>query len=171
MWGRLSAHPAFAPAAGGKRRRIRPTKLAPIALWRENAAELIVRDGDPAEALSHAAREVLAEIAQRGAPFFADIVRGTRRLPADVEEALWQLVAAGLVTADGFDALRSLTDSKRRLGERRARAAAFVGRPLVASAGRGDAHRRRRFRAPLALALGRRLPRCRRARNARPAVA
>jgi len=123
MWGRLSAHPAFAPAAGGKRRRIRPTKLAPIALFgRENAAELIVRDGDPAEALSHAAREVLAEIAQRGAPFFADIVRGTRRLPADVEEALWQLVAAGLVTADGFDALRSLTDSKRRLGESGVRA-------------------------------------------------
>ncbi len=123
MWGRLSPHPALVPVAGGKRRRIRPTKLAPIALFaREHAAELIVRDGDPAEALSHAAREVLDEIAQRGAPFFADIVRGTRRLPADVEEALWQLVAAGLVTADGFDALRSLTDSKRRLGENGVRA-------------------------------------------------
>ncbi|MGB6412025.1 MAG: hypothetical protein WBF19_01615, partial [Candidatus Cybelea sp.] len=37
-------------------------------------------------------------------------------------EALWQLVAAGLVTADGFDALRSLSDAKRRLGERGLRA-------------------------------------------------
>jgi ATP-dependent helicase Lhr and Lhr-like helicase len=39
-----------------------------------------------------------------------------------VEEALWQLVAAGLVTADGFDALRSLSDAKRRLGEKGLRA-------------------------------------------------
>ncbi len=39
-----------------------------------------------------------------------------------MEEALWQLVAAGLVTADGFDALRSLSDAKRRLGEKGLRA-------------------------------------------------
>ncbi len=65
---------------------------------------------------------MLDEIAQRGAPFFADIVRGTKRLPAEVEEALWQLVAAGLVTADGFDALRALADRKRRLGEKGLRA-------------------------------------------------
>jgi ATP-dependent Lhr-like helicase len=49
-------------------------------------------------------------------------VRGTKRLPAEVEEALWQLVAAGLVTADGFDALRSLIDAKRRLGDKGLRA-------------------------------------------------
>ena len=119
MWGRLSPHPAFAPpAAGTKRRSIRPTKLAPIALFaREHAAELIVRGENEASALSSAAREVLEEIGLRGAPFFADIVRGTKRLPVEVEEALWQLVASGLVTADGFDALRSLADRKRRRGE------------------------------------------------------
>jgi ATP-dependent Lhr-like helicase len=124
MWGRLSPHPALTPAADGRRRRIRPTKLAPIALFaRENAAGLIVRDAAAgSEALAPAAREVLDEIAKRGAPFFADIVRGTKRLPAEVEEALWQLVAGGFVTADGFDALRSLTDSKRRLGEKGQRA-------------------------------------------------
>jgi ATP-dependent Lhr-like helicase len=123
MWGRLSAHPSLAPNADRPSRRIRPTKLAPIALLaRENAAALVVRrDFDP-EALHHAAREVLEEIGARGAPFFADIVRGTKRLPAEVEEALWQLVAAGLVTADGFDALRALSDRKRRLGEKGLRA-------------------------------------------------
>jgi ATP-dependent Lhr-like helicase len=89
---------------------------------REHAAELIVRNDDQSAALSGAAREILEEIAQRGAPFFADIVRGTKRLPADVEEALWQLVAAGFVTADGFDALRALADRKRRLGEKGLRA-------------------------------------------------
>jgi ATP-dependent Lhr-like helicase len=33
-----------------------------------------------------------------------------------VESALWELVAAGLLTADGFDNLRSLIDPKRRSG-------------------------------------------------------
>jgi ATP-dependent Lhr-like helicase len=125
MWGRLSPHPALTQDEDAERkRRIRPTKLAPISLFkREDSEALIVtRDGEQNAALSHAAREVLEEIGRRGAPFFADIVRGTKRLPAEVEEALWQLVAAGLVTADGFDALRSLIDSKRRLGEKGLRA-------------------------------------------------
>jgi ATP-dependent helicase Lhr and Lhr-like helicase len=125
MWGRLSPHPALSQDEDAERkRRIRPTKLAPIALFkREDAESLIVtRDGEQNAALSHAAHEVLDEIRRRGAPFFADIVRGTKRLPSEVEEALWQLVAAGLVTADGFDALRSLIDAKRRLGEKGLRA-------------------------------------------------
>jgi ATP-dependent Lhr-like helicase len=124
MWGRLSPHPAFTPAGDGRRRTIRPTKLAPIALFaREHAADLIVRGENESAPLTSAAREVLEEIGLRAAPFFADIVRGTKRLPVEVEEALWQLVAAGLVTADGFDALRSLADRKRRLGEKGVRAA------------------------------------------------
>ena len=34
-----------------------------------------------------------------------------------MEDALWELVAAGLVTADGFENLRALIDPKRRRGE------------------------------------------------------
>ena len=76
MWGRLSAHPALSQPAGESVRRIRPTKLAPIALFgREDAAELIVRAPFERAALSHAACEVHDHIAARGAPFFADIVR------------------------------------------------------------------------------------------------
>jgi ATP-dependent Lhr-like helicase len=37
----------------------------------------------------------------------------------EVEEGLWELVAAGMVTADGFDNLRSLIDPKRRRGQPR----------------------------------------------------
>ncbi len=126
MWGRLSPHPALSVdvAKGERQRKVRPTKLAPIAMIaREDAESLIVaRDGEQNAALSHAAREVLEEIGRRGAPFFMDVVRGTKRLPSEVEEALWQLVAAGLVTADGFDALRALIDAKRRLGEKGLRA-------------------------------------------------
>jgi ATP-dependent helicase Lhr and Lhr-like helicase len=123
MWGRLSPHPALLPHDDERLRRIRPTKLAPIALFtRADSNELILRPPAEPLSLSHVARDVLAEIDRRGAPFFMEIVRGSKRLPAEVEEALWQLVAAGLVTADGFDALRSLIDAKRRLGEKGLRA-------------------------------------------------
>ena len=123
MWGRLSPHPALEPRDVIERARVRPTRLAPIALFlRANAEELIVRRAIQENALSHVAREVLAQIERLRAPFFAEIVRATKRLPSEVEEALWQLVAAGLVTADGFDALRSLSDAKRRLGEKGLRA-------------------------------------------------
>ena len=137
MWGRLAPHPSLTVDESETARRIRPTKLAPISLFtREDAEELIVRRDVGTAGLSYAACEVLDEIQRRGAPFFMDIVRGTKRLPAEVEEALWQLVAAGLVTADGFDALRSLIDAKRRLGEKglRARPRSSSGRwTLLAS--------------------------------------
>ena len=123
MWGRLSPHPALGVNGDAPVRRIRPTKLAPIALFtREDAASLIVRRPFDPASLTHAAREIRDTIALQGAPFFNDIVRATKRLPAEVEEGLWQLVAAGLVSADGFDALRSLTDRRRRLGEKGLRA-------------------------------------------------
>ncbi|MDQ2865921.1 MAG: DEAD/DEAH box helicase [Candidatus Eremiobacteraeota bacterium] len=123
MWGRLSSHQALIVDESRQSRRVRPTKLAPIALFmREDAEHLVAGKATPQSGLSHAAFEVLEEIRRLGTPFFADIARGTKRLPSEVEEALWQLAAAGLVTADGFDALRSLCDSKRRLGEKGERA-------------------------------------------------
>ena len=54
-----------------------------------------------------AASEVLEVLSQRGACFMSDIVAATRRLPSDVEEALWQLAAAGRVTSDSLESLRS----------------------------------------------------------------
>jgi ATP-dependent helicase Lhr and Lhr-like helicase len=68
-------------------------------------------------ALSPDAREVTQFFQRHGASFFADIVRGTRKLKSEVETALWELVAAGLLTADGFDNLRALIDPKRRSGQ------------------------------------------------------
>jgi ATP-dependent Lhr-like helicase len=72
--------------------------------------------------LTHGAQIVLEFLKQRGASFFADIVRGTGKLKAEIETALWELVAAGVVTADGFDNLRSLIDPKRRAGQGSGRA-------------------------------------------------
>ncbi|MBV8073911.1 MAG: DEAD/DEAH box helicase, partial [Candidatus Eremiobacteraeota bacterium] len=129
MWARLSAHPSIDATSPPK--RVRPTRLAPIAFFlREHAEQLIVAGDGERAPLSEIAREVLAAIERRGAPFFNDIVKETGRLPAEIEEALWELAAAGLVSADRFDALRSLIDSKRRLGEkgRRQRPRAAGGR-------------------------------------------
>jgi ATP-dependent Lhr-like helicase len=71
--------------------------------------------------LSGSAKAVRQFLTQRGASFFADVVRGTGLLKAEVETALWELVTAGLVTADGFDNLRALIDPHRRSGIGRAR--------------------------------------------------
>ncbi|MGH6693058.1 MAG: Lhr family ATP-dependent helicase, partial [Gammaproteobacteria bacterium] len=64
MWGRISPHPAFEENGDGNR-RVRPTRVAPIALFlREDFAGLaaLAPQSQPAreQALSHPAREVLA---------------------------------------------------------------------------------------------------------------
>ncbi len=118
MWARLSPHPAFEDP---EPRRVRPTRTAPIAIFlRESAGWLTPPESASlAPVFSHPAREVLAQLEQHGASFFADLVRSTGRLASEVEDGLWELVAAGLVTADGFENLRSLVDPKRRRGEGR----------------------------------------------------
>ncbi len=58
--------------------------------------------------LSAAAKQVLEHLTRRGASFLQDLARHTGRLPSQVEKALGELVAQGLVTGDGFGALRSL---------------------------------------------------------------
>jgi ATP-dependent helicase Lhr and Lhr-like helicase len=123
MWGRLSPHPAFEHEENGRTHRVRPTRVAPLTLFlREDAGWLLAGPQLAADgSLSHPAREVLAALEQRGASFFADLTGATGRLASEVEDALWELVAAGLVTADGFENLRALLDPKRRRGEGRGR--------------------------------------------------
>ena len=148
-WGRLSPHPATLVAVTDGKRRVIPTSVAPITFFvREEADWMIPRreSGDvQPTGLGADAGAVLQFLRQRGASFFADIVRGTAKLKAEVETALWELVAAGLLTADGFDNLRALIDPKRRSGQGSGR----TSRPRH-SAGRwsvlysGDAHDRAR---------------------------
>ena len=147
VWGRLSPHPAFDDQERGRHgspRRVRPTRSAPIALFlRDDASWLLEaaasrplrrlrwagRQGFGwAGGLSGGARQVLAALSQRGASFLADLVRETHQLTSVVEDALWELAAAGLVTADGFENLRALIDPKRRLATVRhhSRRARFV---------------------------------------------
>jgi ATP-dependent Lhr-like helicase len=119
-----------------KQRRVIPTSVAPITFFvREDADWMTPRHFSASAAgdhrspghrsldhpslayLSDGGRRVLECLRQRGASFFADIVRSTDLLKAEVETALWELVAVGWATADGFDNLRSLIDPKRRAGQ------------------------------------------------------
>jgi len=122
-WGRLSPHSAFDGDARGAR-RIRPTRSAPLALFRREEGDLFLStEAVNPESLSHAAADVLTALQTQGASFFADISRASSRLSSEVEEALWELASAGYVTADGFDNLRALLDPKRRSGQGRGRTA------------------------------------------------
>jgi ATP-dependent Lhr-like helicase len=120
-WGRLSPHPATLETSDGNnsRRRVIPTSVAPITFFvREEADWMLPQERmDEGQGLSPVARQVLEFLRHRGASFFADIVRATGKLKAEIETGLWELVAAGLVTADGFDNLRALIDPKRRAGQ------------------------------------------------------
>ncbi|MGA7962208.1 MAG: DEAD/DEAH box helicase [Candidatus Acidiferrales bacterium] len=121
-WGRLSPHPATLAENGGTIRRVVPTSTAPLTFFiREDADWMISQHAstgvEEAAGLSLTARDVLAQLRQRGASFFPDIVRGTGKIKAEVETALWELVTAGMITADGFDNIRALIDPKRRAGQ------------------------------------------------------
>ncbi|MBV9073465.1 MAG: DEAD/DEAH box helicase, partial [Acidobacteria bacterium] len=120
-WGRLSPHPATLEATAGGSRRVVPTSVAPVTFFLREESDWMppARHQQPEElqrCLSPAAVEVFTYLQSRGASFFADVVRGTGRLKAEVETALWELVAAGVVTADGFDNLRTLISPKRNHG-------------------------------------------------------
>jgi ATP-dependent Lhr-like helicase len=112
-WGRLAARPA-----GGT-----PSRAAPIALVRRaDLPWLLAADADLSdEALSPAARDAAAHLARAGASFLDEIIAGTRRLRAEVEDALGELVSAGRVTGDGFSGLRALISATQTRGGARAR--------------------------------------------------
>jgi len=124
-WGRFSPHPAtLDPQEGSAKRRVIPSSIAPITFFVRTESEWIpsryVHEGNGTPGgLSPAANDALKFLRERGASFFADIVRGTGRLKAELEAALWELVTAGLITADGFDNMRALIDVKRRSGQGR----------------------------------------------------
>ncbi len=158
MWARLSQHPAL----GDAERRVRPTRVAPMTFFlREDAAWLMDGAVPATEGLSHAAREVVDALREHGASFFGDLTRFTRRLPSEVEDSLWELTAAGLVTADGFENLRALIDPKRRRGEGRGRGRRprhAAGRWALVRRGSGDSmpkeERVKRFAEQLLLRWG-----------------
>jgi ATP-dependent Lhr-like helicase len=126
-WGRLDRHESTRHAG----RRLSGT--VPITLLRrQNLAWLLEPRGGDEESLSAPARDVLSHLRASGASFTDEIAGRVRRLRIEVEEALCELVSAGLVTGDGFAGLRSLLHSDKRKRLRSGRA-----RPLRAPIGTG----------------------------------
>jgi ATP-dependent Lhr-like helicase len=108
-WGRLRAAAPDDETPGPRRART-PNRAAPLAfVLREDLHWLLSPAGTLPE-LPGEAEAVLAFLRLRGASFLPDIARGTKMLPSAVEEALWTLVAHGLVTGDGVAGLRGLID-------------------------------------------------------------
>src|SRR6184192_2381281 len=113
-WARLSA-----PQNPSARTRLRrgyggqasaPLRTSPIALYqRENLQHwLVLTRANSEMELSVAGRTLFDTLAAGGALFFSELVRCSGLLPSQVEEALSQLAALGLVTSDSFDGLRAL---------------------------------------------------------------
>src|SRR5271165_1028221 len=121
-WGRISPHPAFASVESGGPKRIVPTGMAPItfflreeALWMDLClSQRQIPEANLTASLSELANKLRSYLGERGAMFPGDIARVLGAPAEDVRQALWELVAAGLVTADGFDSLRMLVDPRRK---------------------------------------------------------
>jgi ATP-dependent helicase Lhr and Lhr-like helicase len=129
-WARLEVRsapvgdPGHAPGRGG----LTPSHATPVSfLVRENLPWLLsAARGDAAPVLPGPGptHDVLECLRTRGALFFHDLVAATGRLGVEVTEALWDLVARGLVTADGFGSVRALFSTRQRWSHRAARSGA-----------------------------------------------
>jgi ATP-dependent Lhr-like helicase len=119
-WARLAL-----PGAGGSeadrettgRRGARPSRATPLCLTtREDLPWLMAAARgaqQPRIPRAGAARDVLESLRRCGALFHGDLLAETGRLPIELEEGLWELVASGLVSADGFHSVRSLIGAGR----------------------------------------------------------
>jgi ATP-dependent Lhr-like helicase len=126
-WGRLSLR---APEADGQPRRgaSTPSRATPVTFTLRSELPWLTLatrgEARPEEPPHGAARDVLDALRSNGAMFSSDLPGATGRLPGEVQEGLWDLVARGIVTADGFAAVRALFSrreawSRRHLPERR----------------------------------------------------
>jgi len=130
VWGRLSP----LRTSGDGERGVSPLKTTPIALvlrkdlasWRSLAGAL------KPEQLTIHARSVLGVIDTQGACFYDDLMDATGLLRAQLEHALAELVARGLIRSDSFQGLRAL---------------------LAPAGGRRNARRGRRRRGTLVTSL------------------
>ncbi|HZN03842.1 MAG TPA: DEAD/DEAH box helicase, partial [Candidatus Polarisedimenticolia bacterium] len=114
VWGRFAARP---DGGGGMTR----ASLVSLGL-REDLPWLLDRDGPP-PTLSSRARALEEFLRARGPSYASEAARVLRLLPSEIEDAMGELIAAGLATLDGFAALRriaSASSTRRSVPGRRA---------------------------------------------------
>lgn len=61
-----------------------------------------------------AVAEIVEVLAQRGACFASELATATGRVLADVEAALWEGMARGLLASDGFEPVRAVASGRRQ---------------------------------------------------------
>jgi ATP-dependent Lhr-like helicase len=152
LWVRLRPRNARGPAGV---RGAAPVRATPIVLLpRRHAALWAVLSPNPEAApQSPRARAVADHIRTYGASFFDELVEGTGLLRPQVEEALAELVALGLLTSDSFVGLRALlmpADRRRSGSGGRRRGVLFS----MEDAGRWALARRSSLREAAAQAAG-----------------
>jgi ATP-dependent helicase Lhr and Lhr-like helicase len=143
--GRIAFGRLTPPNNTGGRRAASPVRTTPIALLERRRAPLWM-SLSPARSnsqLSSRAEAVIDRLAAQGALFFDELADAARLLRPQLEEALGELVSAGLATSDSFGGLRALlVPSERRKpiagAKRRGRVLAFG----MESAGRWSLVRR-----------------------------
>ncbi len=122
VWTRLAGR---LRASGG------PVRGTPIVLLprRQLSAWYALASDAPAPELSSRAQRVLECLNAQGALFFDELQHDAHLLRSELEDALGELVAVGLVNADSFAGLRALLApaSKRSRTARRSRGGAFIG--------------------------------------------
>jgi ATP-dependent Lhr-like helicase len=129
VWGRFALRAAQSGEPQPRRGAATPSRATPITFALREDLPWLLRaargDVAPEEPTHGAAAELIEALRSRGAMFQSELRAATGRLPSEVEEGLWDLVARGLVTADGFGAVRALFSSReswqrgRRLQQRR----------------------------------------------------
>ncbi len=147
VWTRLDAPRLSTERAQGPS----PVRSTPVTLITRKNLPVWTALVKPATAedlrLSSRAQTVADYLAQHGASFFDDIAGGLDMPRTFVEEALRELVAAGLVNSDGFSGLRALllpADRRKPVAGGGRRRTALFG---VEDAGRWALIRRRRIPA------------------------
>jgi ATP-dependent helicase Lhr and Lhr-like helicase len=133
VWGRLTPRPERAGRSGT------PSPSTPLAFVIRDDLDWMLRavraGTEAAEPEVGAAFDVLAALRARGACFRPELAPLAGRLPAEVDEGLWDLVARGIVTADAFSAVRSLLSARDRWRTRtyrRPTGRSAAGRPGLA---------------------------------------
>ncbi|MBU2099135.1 MAG: ATP-dependent DNA helicase, partial [Gammaproteobacteria bacterium] len=117
-WGRFSSPAPITAVRAGSKRSAGPIKTTPITVSSRVNMDVWQQLAAPAQALapelSSNAQRVWQDLKQRGASFFHEIRQRTGLLPVQLEQALSELVASGLLTSDGFTGLRALLTPESR---------------------------------------------------------
>ena len=118
VWGRFNGRPFN---GDGQTSKAALSRSIPISLGLRESLPWLVNGAQGNGTPPGAASEVLGYLSGHGASFLPEIASGTRRMPSEVETGLWQLAATGLVTSDGFGAVRALVSGARKRAQRSSR--------------------------------------------------